>query len=98
MPAINLTALAGAVYSAGTVFDGLRTGRGGTSNFLRTGGFAWVAFPADLPQLEDLRDVAQFIIDHHGQPIDADYVRAVNSQITCSGALHPGQLRTGDQH
>ncbi|MET3959932.1 prophage maintenance system killer protein [Rhodococcus sp. OAS809] len=97
MSAINITDLAGAVYSSGRVFDGLATGRLDTENFLRSGSLAGVSSRSDLALLEDLRDVAQFIIDHHDQPIDATYVRAVNAQITRSGALHPGQLRTDDQ-
>lgn len=97
MSAINITDLAGAVYSAGKVFDGLATGRLDTENFLRSGSLAGVSSRSDLALLQDLRDVAQFIIDHHEQPIDATYVRAVNAQITRRGALHPGQLRTEDQ-
>ena len=97
MSAINITDLAGAVYSSGRVFDGLATGRLDTENFLRSGSLAGVSSRSDLALLEDLRDVAQFIIDHHDRPIDATYVRAVNAQITRSGALHPGQLRTEDQ-
>ncbi|SDC55750.1 Fic family protein [Rhodococcus tukisamuensis] len=97
MSAINITDLAGAVYSSGKVFDGLSTGRLDTENFLRSGSLAGVSSRADLALLEDLRDVAQFVIDHHEQPIDAAYVRTINAQITRSGALHPGQLRTEDQ-
>lgn len=97
MSAINISDLAGAVYSAGKVFDGLVTSRRDTENFLRSGSLAGVSSRSDLALLEDLRDVAQFIIDHHDRPIDATYVRAVNAQITRSGALHPGQLRTEDQ-
>lgn len=97
MSAINITDLAGAVYSSGKVFDGLATGRLDTENFLRSGSLVGVSSRSDLALLEDLRDVAQFIIDHHDQPIDAAHVRAINAQITRSGALHPGQLRTDDQ-
>lgn len=94
---ITVADLAGAVYSSGKVFDGLSTGRLDTENFLRSGSLAGVSSRADLALLEDLRDVAQFIIDRHEQPIDAAYVRAINAQITRSGALNPGQLRTDDQ-
>ncbi|MFD6897734.1 Fic family protein [Rhodococcus sp. NPDC060086] len=94
---ITIADLASAVYSSGKVFDGLATGRLDTENFLRSGSLAGVSSRADLALLEDLRDVAQFIIDRHDQPIDASYVRAINAQITRSGALHPGQLRTEDQ-
>lgn len=94
---INITDLAGAVYSAGKVFDGLTTSRRGTENFLRSGRLAGTFSRADLVLLEDLRDVADFIIDHHDQPIDSAHVRAINAQIVRSGALRPGQLRTEDQ-
>ncbi|MGC5163188.1 Fic family protein [Rhodococcus sp. DT1] len=94
---ITVADLAGVVFSAGRVFDGLATGRLATSNFLRSGSLDGVTSRADLALLEDLRDVAQFIIDRHEQPIDAAYVRAINAQITRSGALHPGKLRTDDQ-
>ncbi|WP_069146507.1 Fic family protein [Rhodococcus erythropolis] len=97
MSAINITDLAGVVYSSGKVFDGLTTSRRDTENFLRSGSLTGIFSRADLALLEDLRDVAQFIIDHHDQPIDATYVCAVNAQITRRGALHPGQLRTEDQ-
>ena len=52
---------------------------------------------ADLALLEDLREAAQFIIDHTGRTIDSTFVRAVNATITRSGALHPGRLRTQSQ-
>lgn len=97
LSAINLADLAGVVYSAGRVFDGLTVGRRDTENFLRSGSLAGVSSRADLALLEDLRDVAQFVIDHRGQPIDAAYVRTINAQITRSGAIHPGKLRTEDQ-
>lgn len=97
MTAINVADLAAAVYSSGKVFDGLATGRLDTENFLRSGDLAGVSSRSDLALLEDLRDVAQFIIDHHDDSIDAEYVCAVNAQITRSGALHPGQLRADDQ-
>ncbi|MCJ0899146.1 Fic family protein [Rhodococcus sp. ARC_M13] len=97
MSAITITDLAGAIYSAGTVFDGLAAGRLDTENFLRSGSLAGVSSRSDLSLLEDLRDVAHFIIDHHHQPIDPAYVCAANASLTRSGALHPGQLRTEDQ-
>jgi len=89
--------LAGVVYSSGKVFDGLATGRLDTENFLRSGSLDGVTSRSDLALLEDLRDVAQFVVDSVGTPITAAYVRAVNAKITRSGALHPGQLRTADQ-
>ncbi|NLG56654.1 MAG: Fic family protein [Rhodococcus sp.] len=89
--------LAGVIYSSGKVFDGLRTGRLDTENFLDSGSLEGVTSRADLALLEDLRDVAQHVIDHSGEKIDAAYVRSINAKITRSGPLHPGQLRTAAQ-
>lgn len=97
MTTIGITDLAGVVYSAGTVFDGLTTGRLDTENFLRSGSLDGVTSRSDLALLEDLHDVAQFVLDHGQRPIDSAFVCAVNAQITRSGALHPGRLRTQDQ-
>ncbi|MFI6432916.1 Fic family protein [Rhodococcus oryzae] len=97
MSAINITDLTGVVHTAGKVFDGLAVGRFDTENFLRSGNLAGASSRADLALLKDLRDVAQFVVDHHDQPIDERYVLSVNAQITRSGALRPGQLRTEDQ-
>lgn len=94
---LTVADLAVVVYSAGTVFDGLSVSRVDTENFLRSGSLDRVASRADLALLEDLRDVAQFAIDHAGGVIDAEFVRAVNATITRSGAVHPGQLRTQEQ-
>lgn len=97
---IDVTNLAGVVYSSGKVFDGLVTGRLDTENFLRSGSLEGVTSRSDLALLEDLRDVSQFIIDQSQQPqkpITVDFVRAVNAKITRSGAIHPGQFRTSDQ-
>jgi prophage maintenance system killer protein len=95
--ALTVSDLAAVVYSSGKVFDGLSTGRLDTENFLRSGSLDGVASRADLALLEDLRDAAQFVIDHLGRTINAGFVRAVNATITRSGALHPGQLRTQAQ-
>jgi prophage maintenance system killer protein len=97
MATITVADLAGVVYSSGKVFNGLSTGRLDTENFLRSGSLDGVASRADLALLEDLRDAAQFVVDHAGRTIDAGFVRAVNATITRSGALHPGQLRTQGQ-
>ena len=97
MAALTVADLAGVVYSCGKVFDGLSTGRLDTESFLRSGSLDGVASRADLALLEDLRDAAQFVIDHAGCTIDSTFVRAVNATITRSGALHPGLLRTQAQ-
>ncbi|MFD3703162.1 Fic family protein [Nocardia sp. NPDC058658] len=97
MTRIDVVDLAGVVYSSGKVFDGLATGRLDTENFLRSGSLTGVTSRSDLALLEDLRDAAQFIIDHRGGTVDAAFVQSVNQQLTRSAALHPGQLRTADQ-
>jgi prophage maintenance system killer protein len=94
---LTVADLAGVVYSAGTVFDGLSVSRLDTENFLRSRRLDEAPSRADLALLEDLRDAAQFIIDHAGRTIDSTFVRAVNATITRSGALHPGRLRTQSQ-
>jgi Fic/DOC family. len=85
------------VYSCGKVFNGLSVGRLDTKSFLCSGRADEAMSSADLALLEDLRDGAQFVIDHAGHEIDAEFVRAVNATIIRSGALHPGQLRTQEQ-
>ncbi|CPT23952.1 Fic/DOC family [Mycobacteroides abscessus subsp. abscessus] len=85
------------VYSCGKVFNGLSATRSDTESFLCSGRVAGAIFRADLALLEDLRAIAQFVIDHVGCKIDAEFVRAANATIIRSGALHPGQLRTREQ-
>lgn len=94
---LSTTDLVGVIYSSGKVFDGLGTGRVDTENFLRSGSTDGVTSRSDLALLLDLRDVAQFIIDHRALPIDASFVRQVNAQLTRSAAINPGRLRTAEQ-
>lgn len=95
--ATTIADLAAVIYSAGRVFDGLAASRLDTENFLRTGSLHATASRADCELLQDLRDAAQFIIDHAGAAIDGAFVCALNATITRSGALHPGQLRAPQQ-
>ena len=97
MDALTVADLTEVVYSAGRVFDGLSVSRLDTENFLRSRRLDEVPSRADLALLEDLRDAAQFIVDHGAGTVDSAFVRAVNATITRSGALHPGQLRTQAQ-
>lgn len=97
MPDISISDLAAVVYSSGKVFDGLSTGRLDTENFLRSGSLEGINSRSDLALLQDLRDVAQFVVDNAGVAVDSAYVRALNGCITRSGALHPGELRTDAQ-
>ena len=88
--------LAGVVYSAGKVFDGLNTDRLNTEEFLRTGSTRGVRSRIDLSLLRDLRELAALTVTHSG-PVDAAFVRRLNALITRSGPLHPGEFRTQDQ-
>lgn len=97
MTRLTAADLAATIYSAGRVFDGLTTGRLETENFLRSGSLEGVTSRQDLALLQDLRDVAEFIIDKQHRPIDATFVRDVNAQITRSGSLYPGELRRAEQ-
>ncbi|MEZ5212043.1 Fic family protein [Gordonia sp. (in: high G+C Gram-positive bacteria)] len=97
MSSLTTADLTAVIYSSGKVFDGLRTGRIDTENFLRSGSLDAVTSRSDLALLEDLRDAAQFVIDNTGRVVDADYVRQVNGRMTRSAAIHPGSLRTDDQ-
>jgi len=47
--------------------------------------------------LKDLRDVAEFVVRHPDATVDADYVVAINTLISRTGSVDPGQLRTDDQ-
>lgn len=96
-PAFSVVDLSPVVYSAGKVFDGLGAGRLDTENFLRSGALDGVTSRSDLALLEDLRGVSEYILENRNRPITSAYVRAVNSQITRSGPLHPGAYRTDVQ-
>ena len=93
----NVEPLARVIYSSGKVFNGLQTGRLDTDNFLRSGNLQGISSRSDLQLLEDLRDVADFVLRNYERPIDADFVIAINRLISRSGAIRPGVLRNGDQ-
>jgi len=95
--ALAVIDLARVVYSSGKVFDGLNIGRLDTENFLRSGSLDGISSRSDLALLEDLRDVAQYVIDNQAALINVSFVRAMNAQITRSGPLHPGAYRTDSQ-
>ncbi|MBA8921347.1 Fic family protein [Nesterenkonia jeotgali] len=95
---MSVADMAGVVFSAGTVFDGLSVSRQDTESFLHSGSIEGVTSRFDLALLQDLRDVAAFVIDHQGQrSIDADYLCEVNAQITRTGAINPGKRRSSGQ-
>ena len=85
------------IYSASTVFDRLQVGRQATESFLRSGDLSGILSRADLSLLEDLRDAAQYVLDHAGEPVNAQFVKAVNATMTRSASTRPGELRRDDQ-
>jgi len=94
---INVEPLARVIYSSGKVFNGLQTGRLDTDNFLRSGSLDGINSRSDLQLLEDLRDVADFVLRNYELPVDANFVIEINKLISRSGAIRPGVLRSGDQ-
>lgn len=69
------------MHSAGKVFNGLPVNRRDTEDFLGSGSLEAFASRVDVELLADLRDAAQFVINHAGEPIDAGFVRAVNATV-----------------
>ncbi|OIR44516.1 Fic family protein [Corynebacterium sp. NML120713] len=96
---LRTDAFVSVIYSAGKVFDNLRTGRLATEAFLANGSTAGIASRADLQLLQDLQDVAKIALraKHDRQPVTAELVCALNAAMTRSAALHPGQLRREEQ-
>lgn len=94
MEGLTLTDLTGVVYSAGKVFDGLSSNRLSTERFLASNSTDGINSKQDLFLLQDLRDVATTVLERAGAPVDADLLISLNSRITRSGSLHPGQFRT----
>ncbi len=96
---MTVAELSPVIYSAGRVFDDLSASSEATEEFLRAGSSMFIRSRADLALLEDLRDIAQRILDHAGagRGVDAALVCDLNATITRSGPLHPGQFRRDDQ-
>lgn len=88
------------IYSAGRVFDGLCASELATRSFLGTGSAEHLTSKADVRLLSDLKSLAEHVIARAGDAssaVDASYLVSLNEQITESGALEPGHLRTTDQ-
>ncbi|SQG63709.1 mobile mystery protein B [Corynebacterium renale] len=87
------------LYSAGKVFDNLRSGRLAAEAFLRSGQTTGIASRADLQLLEDLKAAGYLVAQakREGAILSADLVCEINGAMTRSAALHPGQLRTDEQ-
>lgn len=98
MADLEIADLAAVAYSAGKVFDGLRTGRLDTQSFLRSGDLSGITSRADLALLEDMRDVSGLVIGHIITPVDAGFVVDINAALTRSASIFPGRFRTDDQN
>lgn len=87
--------LAGLLYSMGRTFDGLQSTFMATEEFLRTGNPRVVNSKADYNLLLDLRQAAEYTLhyDYARKPIDLEYVKSINAQLTRTAAMEPGKLR-----
>lgn len=90
--------LAGLLYSMGRTFDGLQSTLMDTEEFLRTGNPKVVNSKADYNLLLDLRQAAEHTLhyDYAHHPIDLEYVKSINAQLTRTASMEPGKLR--DEH
>ncbi|MDO5374250.1 MAG: hypothetical protein Q4F10_12430, partial [Corynebacterium glutamicum] len=87
---LTLIDLCDVIYSAGHVFDDLQCTREDTAEFLKVGSVNAIrhnviGHSGDVALLQDLRDVAAFIINQPCAELDAAYLCALNSAITRSG-------------
>lgn len=102
MASTNVLHLAGVIYSAGKVFDGLQSGRLATESFLRDGSLEGITSRSDVALLTDLQTVAQLVLDRTSQfgaqlTLDARLLIDLNGSMTESASIEPGQLRRDDQ-
>ncbi|MDO5511280.1 Fic family protein [Corynebacterium sp.] len=88
------------IYSAGKVFDNLRTGRLDTDSFLRHGDTSGIASRADLELLRDLQSAAGVAMSARQaeETPSAHLAVRINGSMTRSAALRPGVLRTAEQN
>jgi hypothetical protein len=83
------------IYTAGKVFDNLRSDRLATQSFISNGDIRGIASRADLELLKDLNDAAKIILECHNNNISLSpsVVISINSAMTRSAALRPGVFR-----
>ena len=91
--------LVAVIYSAGKVFENLRSGRLATAAFLENGTTDGISSRADLQLLQDLQAAARVAlrIKRGRETIAATHVCEINAAMTRSAALHPGELRREEQ-
>lgn len=88
------------LYTAGTVFDNLRSSELSTRSFLQSGDDSGIVSRADLDLLNDLRDAAEIAVHHKSvqSPVSEAIVNEMHRAMTRSAALRPGKLRTKEQN
>lgn len=88
--------LASLLYSMGRTFDGLKTDRISTEEFLRTGNAAVLGSKSNAALLADLLDASSLVLtaDWSVTPIDVSLLRQINGRMTRTAALRPGEFRT----
>lgn len=92
--------LSDVIYTAGKVFDNLRSGHLATLTFLENGDVTQISSRADLQLLQDLRDAAHIVVQYRAarKPVTAEAIVEVNAAMTRSAALYPGVFRTDDSN
>ncbi|WP_276829212.1 Fic family protein [Bifidobacterium coryneforme] len=90
--------LAKLLYAMGRTFDGLQSTFTATEEFLHTGNPNVLVSKADYNLLLDLRQSADYTThyDYAHRPIDLEFIKGINAQLTRTAAMEPGKLR--DKH
>ena len=90
--------LAKLLYAMGRTFDGLESTFTATKEFLHTGNPNVLVSKADYNLLLDLQQSADYTshYDYAHRPIDLDFIKSINAQLTRTAAMDPGKLR--DEH
>lgn len=95
---LSIRQLARLLYAMGRTFDGLQSTFTATEEFLRTGDPNVLDSKADYNLLLDLQQSADYTshYDYAHRPIDLEFIKSINAQLTRTAAMDPGKLR--DEH
>ena len=95
---LSIRQLARLLYAMGRTFDGLQSTFTATEEFLRTGDPNVLGSKADYNLLLDLQQSADYTshYDYAHRPIDLQFIKSINAQLTRTAAMDPGRLR--DKH
>ncbi|MEE1295965.1 MAG: Fic family protein [Bifidobacterium sp.] len=86
--------LTGLLYSMGHTFDNLASTYMATAEFLSTNNPEIIGSRSDLALLQDLRDAASYTLHEPlATPLDVDFVRGINAELSRTAAIEPGKLR-----